>query len=112
MKPVTHEIEITVKGNQVLPTANIPKLKVGDTVDYVFKGKGSLSIVFPGSSPYRDDAVPGTEVTSGKVLTVKQAGKFHSGCRLKRSDGTFIGWDPRDQKGTKESGGDHQVEPN
>jgi hypothetical protein len=108
MPTTHHEIEITLHGKQVVPT-KIPELAVGDTVRYNFSGGGKAIVMFPEQSPYRTDKKVNTRVKGGEKLTVTQAGKFRSGCRVELPNGTMIGWNPQDPAGTKDSGGDHDV---
>jgi hypothetical protein len=60
-------------------------------------------------SPYRTDKKVNTQVASAEKLTVKQAGKFPSGCQVELPNGTIIGWNPKDTAGTRDSGADHEV---
>lgn len=104
-----HEIEITVVGKIVRPPSSMPELFVGDTVHYFSKHDGTVVIRFPERSPYQTDNRVNTQVTGKKVETVMQDGLFKCGCQLELSDGTVMGWNPRDPLGTKDSGGDHDV---
>lgn len=108
MPSVHHQIEISVRGKDVVPS-KIPKLNVGDTVTYSFKGGGKAIVTFPGMSPYRTDKKVNTKVASAEKLTVMQAGKFPSGCQVELPNGVIIGWSPKDLSGTADSGADHEV---
>lgn len=104
-----HEIEITVIGKSVRPPSPMPQLFVGDTVHYFSRHDGKVVIRFPERSPYRTDNQVDTEVTDEETVTATQDGLFKSGCQLKLSDDTVLGWNPRDLVGTNDSGGDHDV---
>ena len=104
-----HEIEVTVVGKSVRQPSPMPQLFVGDTVRYFSRHDGKVVIRFPERSPYRTDNRVNTQVTGAETVTVAQDGLFTSGCQLELSDGTVIGWNPRDPVGTKDSGGDHDV---
>jgi len=108
MPATHHEIEVTLRGKNVVP-ATIPKLNVGDTVRYSFKGGGKVIVTFPETSPYRTDKKVNTQVAGSEKLTVKRDGKFPSGCQILLPNGTTIGWNAKDPVGTKDSGGEHDV---
>lgn len=109
--PTHHEIEITVAGKRVRQPAKMPDLAVGDTVHYFSKTAGKVIIRFPKRSPFQPGDQIDTSVTGEESHTIRQAGRFQSGCQVELPDGkkTVIGWDPRDPTGTKDSGGDHDV---
>lgn len=104
-----HEIEILVIGKTVRQPSPMPQLSVGDTVHYFSKHDGKVVVRFPERSPYRTDNQVNTEVTDAETVTLTRDGLFKSGCQLELSDGTVMGWNPRDPIGTKDSGGDHDV---
>lgn len=104
-----HDIEIVQQGQEVLPEPPFPLMKVGDTVQYHFKGQGHLTIVFPELSPYRTDQEEHTKVDEAQTLTIMREGNFRSGCRVTLASGETIGWDPDDPTAHPTSGGDHRV---
>jgi hypothetical protein len=97
MKPTpNHEIKIGLKGNDVLPLNPLPEMQVGDTVRFS-SALGEVRILFPGSSPFRDDQVPVTEVPGSTMVTVlSETGEagLSFGCVITRSDKSTIGWSP------------------
>jgi hypothetical protein len=97
MKPTpNHEIKIGLKGNDVLPLNPLPEMHVGDTVRFS-SALGEVRIVFPGSSPFRDDQVPMTELPGSTVVTVLSESRgagLSFGCIITRPDKSTIGWSP------------------
>jgi hypothetical protein len=97
MKPTpNHEIEIGLKGNDVLPLNPLPEMRVGDTVRFS-SALGEVRIVFPESSPFRDDQVHMTEVPGSTMVTVLRESKgagLKFGCIITLPDKSTIGWSP------------------
>lgn len=109
-----HEIEVKIVGKGAVPSQPIDKIemKVGQTVRYS-SPDGTVKIVFPFRSPFRNDDKTGTEVQGLEILTLLQAEKptvppnppdFLCRCFITNSKGTF-GWD----SDSLHSGGDHHV---
>jgi hypothetical protein len=103
-----HEIEITVNGKGVFLARPAPELAIGDTVRYVCKSEGTLTIAFPELSPFEEDALKSnTRVGGGQEVTVRRSGNFKSGCRFKpKGEPDEVGW-PADPA----SGADVVIKP-
>jgi hypothetical protein len=105
--PKQHSIEIKVNGNEAMPPDPLPDMEEGDTVKYSSKA-GTVTIVFPGRSPFRTDDAVMTSVTSNDTPTIEYKGEktiFACHCFVVLSDGRVVGWGPAHPR----SGGDHHV---
>jgi hypothetical protein len=106
-----HEIEVKIVGKGAVPSQPIDRIemKVGQTVRYS-SPDGTVKIVFPFRSPFRNDDLTGTEIPGSVILTLQQAEQlnvpsdFLCRCFITNSAGTF-GWSSE----SPDSGGDHHV---
>ena len=103
----THNIEITVQGNNAIPPNPLPDMVFGDTVRY-FSKAGIVTIVFPGESPFRTDGAAMTAITSNDLPTIQYKGErkvFNCQCFVALPNGMRVGW----QGDPSPSGGAHNV---
>jgi hypothetical protein len=98
---VHHKIKITHDGDAAVPPKPMPKLNVGDTVEYVSPA-GAVNIQFhENGSPYDE-----IDVRSGQTVTVRNSGSFRGRCFITLEEtGAVIGW----KSDPSPSGADHDV---